>query len=314
MIRALVALLLLACTPAFAATPQPIALPGLYTLVAGPDNLEDNLPANGYAYQIAWAVDRPGSPGYMVSDGSTWRADVGPAGPPGSAGANGNTILSGTGAPSVGSGVNGDYYVDVVATRFYGPKTGGVWGSGVPLVGATGSTGSPGAAATIAVGTVTTLSPGASVSFTNVGTASAAIFDVGIPQGATGATGGAGVNSFGYPTSRSLSLATAYQCTNTAKPCVVTVNLTSSASFSLLGGQTNTADILVGSTSAVASGTGSIVGRYGNSSTAGVAVGIGVATIAGVQVTAFVPVGGYFAVRQTAGTVTITSAFDQAVG
>lgn len=52
--------------------------------------------------------------------------------------------------------------------------------------GDTGSTGNTGAAASIAVGTVTTLPPGSSASVTNVGTSSAAVFDIAIPKGDTG--------------------------------------------------------------------------------------------------------------------------------
>jgi hypothetical protein len=52
--------------------------------------------------------------------------------------------------------------------------------------GDTGNTGSTGSAATIAVGTVTTVAPGSSASVTNVGTSSAAVFDISIPKGDTG--------------------------------------------------------------------------------------------------------------------------------
>lgn len=55
-----------------------------------------------------------------------------------------------------------------------------------------GSDGAPGAAATISAGTTTTLSPGSSATVTNSGTSSAAVFDFGIPQGATGAPGADG--------------------------------------------------------------------------------------------------------------------------
>jgi len=55
-----------------------------------------------------------------------------------------------------------------------------------------GSDGAPGAAATIAAGTTTTLSPGSSATVINSGTSSAAVFDFGIPQGATGAPGADG--------------------------------------------------------------------------------------------------------------------------
>lgn len=56
-----------------------------------------------------------------------------------------------------------------------------------------GNPGAPGTPATIAVGTVTTGAPGDPVTVTNVGTASAAIFDFEIPEGAAGATGGQGI-------------------------------------------------------------------------------------------------------------------------
>lgn len=52
--------------------------------------------------------------------------------------------------------------------------------------------GPPGTAATLAVGSVTTGSPGSAASVVNSGTASAAVFDITIPRGATGADGAAG--------------------------------------------------------------------------------------------------------------------------
>lgn len=47
------------------------------------------------------------------------------------AGPSGNTILSTSGAPSSGDGVNGDYAMDVSAKMLYGPKSGGSWPAGV---------------------------------------------------------------------------------------------------------------------------------------------------------------------------------------
>jgi hypothetical protein len=52
--------------------------------------------------------------------------------------------------------------------------------------------GTPGPAASVTVGTTTTLSPGASASVTNVGTTAAATLNFGIPAGQTGATGSQG--------------------------------------------------------------------------------------------------------------------------
>ncbi len=58
--------------------------------------------------------------------------------------------------------------------------------------GDSGTNGSNGAAATISVGSTTTLSPGASATVTNSGSSSAAVLQFGIPAGQTGATGATG--------------------------------------------------------------------------------------------------------------------------
>jgi len=55
-----------------------------------------------------------------------------------------------------------------------------------------GTPGAQGDAATIAVGTTTTLAPGSSATVANAGTSSAAVFNFGIPAGQTGATGATG--------------------------------------------------------------------------------------------------------------------------
>lgn len=212
---AMFVLAFLAAFPALAAVPQANWISGVYTIAAGPSQLP---PAAPNAYYIAWVVDRPGSAGFMVSDGTVWTSD---AGPKGDAGVDGNTILSGIGAPSSGLGKNGDFYVDLVASRMYGPKTSGVWGTGVSLVGATGSAGSAGAvgptgpqgttgtagsAATIAVGSVSPLSAGSSPTVTNAGTSAAAVFNFGIPAGTTGGIGATGATG---PTGSTPPLGTA---------------------------------------------------------------------------------------------------------
>ena len=55
--------------------------------------------------------------------------------------------------------------------------------------GAPGVDGEDGAAATVEIGTVTTLAPGADATVTNSGTSAAAVLNFGIPQGATGDPG-----------------------------------------------------------------------------------------------------------------------------
>jgi hypothetical protein len=66
---------------------------------------------------------------------------LGAAGSAGSNGADGKTVRNGSGAPSSGLGVDGDFYIDTTADAIYGPKTAGAWGSATSLVGPAGSTG-----------------------------------------------------------------------------------------------------------------------------------------------------------------------------
>lgn len=116
------------------------------------------------------------------------------------------------------------------------------------------------------------------------------------------------------PTTRTIAAGTAYQATTTAKSALVTINITSTATISLVAGQTNTADIVIGATNAVATGTGTVIGKYANSNTGTLTIGLNLATISAVPFSFALPAGWYFAVRQTGGTIAITSAFDQAIG
>lgn len=175
--------------------------------------------------------------------------------------------------------------------------------------------GPQGMAATMAVGTVATGSPGSSVSISNAGSSSAAVFNFTIPRGDVGVTGASGINAIGYPTARTLSLATAYQATDPSRPAIVTINVTSAATLSLSGGTTITGEVRVGTTNGVASGSGAAVASYTNSSTGTLTIGINTQTVSTVPLVISLPIGGYFALRQTAGSgLTIVSAFDQVIG
>jgi hypothetical protein len=59
----------------------------------------------------------------------------------GTDGADGLSVLNGAGAPDAGLGVDGEFYIDTVATAIYGPKTAGAWGSPTSLIGADGAPG-----------------------------------------------------------------------------------------------------------------------------------------------------------------------------
>ncbi|SDD91726.1 hypothetical protein SAMN05216464_10334 [Mucilaginibacter pineti] len=66
---------------------------------------------------------------------------TGATGATGAAGANGNTTLSGSGAPSASLGNVGDFYLDKTSYFLYGPKTGTGWGPAVNLRGPAGPAG-----------------------------------------------------------------------------------------------------------------------------------------------------------------------------
>ncbi len=69
---------------------------------------------------------------------------LGVPGEPGEPGTDGNTILSGVGAPGDSLGVDGDFYVDTQSVEFYGPKSEGAWSSPIALTGPMGDPGPQG--------------------------------------------------------------------------------------------------------------------------------------------------------------------------
>jgi hypothetical protein len=121
---------------------------------------------------LGWIDASGGTPPYPLKiwDGAAWTAlgvpgSVGPTGPTGptgsagaagSAGAPGSVWYEGSGAPSSGTGVNGDYYLNTTNGDVY-TKAAGAWGSPVGnLTGPTGSGGSSVTDATIATSDITT--------------------------------------------------------------------------------------------------------------------------------------------------------------
>lgn len=134
-------------------------------------------------------------------------------------------------------------------------------------------------------------------------------------NGTNGTNGIDGISVFSSPTSRSLSLSTAYQATNPAKPAVVVITLQSTSSISLGGAVNNEGIIYIGATNAVASGTGTAVGQYKNNLGGTLVIGLNLNNQQAQTTTFALPAGWYFAVRQTSGSgLTIVSAFDQQSG
>jgi hypothetical protein len=101
-------------------------------------------PSSGLGVNGDFAIDTTAKTLYGPKASGTWPSGVslvgatgstgatgatGAAGTNGTNGTNGNTWYTGSGAPSSGTGVNGDMYVDVANAAFYGPKSSGSWGS-----------------------------------------------------------------------------------------------------------------------------------------------------------------------------------------
>jgi hypothetical protein len=78
---------------------------------------------------------------YITDPPSTWTNLVSIASLTGANGLNGKTVLSGSGAPSNSLGTDGDFYIDLPVSHFYGPKAAGVWPAYIDLVGAQGPPG-----------------------------------------------------------------------------------------------------------------------------------------------------------------------------
>ena len=113
------------------------------------------------------------------------KGDTGPQGPQGLQGEKGDTGDTGPQGPQGSKGEKGD----IGDTGPQGEKGDtGPQGPQGPQgeKGDTGDTGPQGIAASVAVGTVTTLPPGSQATVVNRGTATAAVFDFSIPQGEKG--------------------------------------------------------------------------------------------------------------------------------
>lgn len=182
--------------------------------------------------------------------------------------------------------------------------------------GTNGTNGSNGAAATIAAGMTTTGTPGTSASVVNVGTSSAATFNFTIPRGDQGLTGPAGPAIVSSPTILTPAFGTAYATAVPTKPSFISAVIDAAYSVTVIGTQSDTVELRVGPVQAtVANGTGGFrVGLF-RASVTGIALVIGLGVGQGNQVSGWVPIGWYWALRRVAGTTaTITNAVEQTLG
>lgn len=119
----------------------------------------------------------------------------------------------------------------------------------------------------------------------------------------------------GGPTNRTMALATALQATDPTRAALFTINLTGTATLTLAAGVTCSANVVMGPTAAVASGTGTTIGKWANGLTGTLIVGLNINVPQATPMTMMLPIGWFIAVISTGtGAVTITSAFDQSIG
>jgi hypothetical protein len=91
---------------------------------------------------VVAALSQPGPQGEAGPKGDAGATgSTGLPGQPGTNGLDGKTVLNGTAAPDGAVGTVGDFYLDTVASRLYGPKTGSGWDAGTSLVGPAGTSG-----------------------------------------------------------------------------------------------------------------------------------------------------------------------------
>nr|WP_159059617.1 hypothetical protein [Streptomyces antibioticus] len=114
---------------------------GAFSVVLIATDNEDARPIN-FTYQVEEALTGVASRTYHIAlpqaTGTINLADIAPAVQSDGeyllvSGPAGKTILNGTGAPSAGTGVDGDFWIDTASWTIYGPKAGGTWPSGHSL-------------------------------------------------------------------------------------------------------------------------------------------------------------------------------------
>lgn len=194
---------------------------------------------------------------------------------------------------------------------------------GIPagMAGTNGTNGSNGPANTLSIGTVTTLSAGASATASVSGSAPNQTLSLGIPQGQAGTSGTNGTNGTngvgiapGAPAALTVAFATAYQASDNTKAAHINVMLESSYLTTLAGTSADEVEIRIGSTNAVATGGGNQVATWKTSLT-GIALTVGLGIIQRSPVAFMLPAGWYFAVRRVSGTTaTIQSTLAQPLG
>lgn len=204
--------------------------------------------------------------------------------------------------------------------------------------------GATGAPPTITIGTVTTLAAGSPGTATVTGTAPNFTLNLGIPVGATGpanslsvgtvSTGAAAATITGTaptqtlnltlpnfnplsPVSRTITIGTAYQHTDTTRAYRSTVNVRATQTLTIAGTAADRVELRVGPSAAsvAPSGSGGFSVGVWESGITGIALMIGAGIQDGGTLFADVPAGWYFQINRLSGTnATVVSCFTQTMG
>jgi hypothetical protein len=262
----------------------------------------DRTPSNSPC-SVNWTNDK----GIVVSDGTTWRF----TGTVGSVSLTAPSVFSVTGSPVTSTGtVALDFATGQAQNKVLATPSGGTGAvslrslvaADLPSPLSSNTTGNAATATALASLPSQCTAGNYATGIAANGNASCTSLPASVPP------------PISSPNARTLSFATAFQASDSSRSALVTLNLTSTATLSLSGGTTNSATVVIGSTSGVASGTGTIISNYSNSNTGALTIGLNLSTVSAVPVTFALPKNWFFAVLQTSGTVSITSAYDQALG
>ena len=234
-----------------------------FTIPQGDDGATGSQGATGAAATITVGSTTTGNAGTnasVVNSGSSSAANFNFTIPKGDQGVTGTAATIAVGTVTTGAAGSSATVVNG------GSSSAATFNFTIPKgdTGNTGSTGSTGTAATIAAGSATGLSAGASPTVTNSGSSSAATFNFGIPAGATGSTGSAATIAVGSTTTGAAG--SSASVANSGSSSAATFN------FTIPKGDTGTtgtaATIAAGSATGLATGASPTVTNSGSSSAA----------------------------------------------
>ncbi len=263
----------------------------------------------------------------LVASGGVLQASVpnGPVGPQGPKGDKGDTVIGppgSDGAPGANGTDGRSAYQIAMANGYYGNESQWL----LSLKGADGAAGTNGANGAAGAQGAAGADGKSAYQLAQLngytGTLQAWLASL---VGATGPQGVQGVQgiqgapgtpaptfNFGLPVARTLALTTPYQATNPAKPAIVTVAPSCTASLTLSGGSTCAMQARIGAAPLTCTN-GTVVATWTNGNTGALSVGLALNQTVGAPYGINLPTGASFILCPTSGTFTVTAA-EQSAG